>query len=32
MRKVFFAAFLAASAFLSLAMTAAAGGGVGCCH
>jgi hypothetical protein len=32
MRKLFFAAFLAASAFLSLAITAAAGGGgVGCC-
>lgn len=32
MRKLMFAAFLAASAFLSLAMTVAAGGtGGGCC-
>lgn len=31
MRKLMFAAFLAASAFLSLAMTVAAGNGGGCC-
>lgn len=32
MRKLLFAAFLAASAFVSLAMTVAAGGGGYCCR